>query len=638
MKKGIQTKDVVVRVGFALAIGLILTQIPIFRWEARFFNARFQIHGSREPLKNIVLIGFDDKTIQGLKQPFPPTIEQHATTLNRLMALKPRGIGITYDLSEVYKNTDEQRMLSEMLPDEHVPLIMEADPNGFAPKSLSPHLAAHFKSAIPGLTRDNKSFARDQVSRRLVTHYNEIPSFETQLAQLVDPNPRYRGSYLNDRFQGAVLKEVFINWDGPAQTYRSYSFIDIYNGSVTLPDLKDAVVVLGRMDFLDMEESRFNPFETALLTLSKVEAKAQTVASLIRNNTLIEAPEWTNIMLSIAAALIASLITMGSNPMTGVLQLASFICGILALSQLSFSIGGIALNTIHPLLSILITYYLYVPYRLTIEYRKRFYYQKQNDMLKQVEELKTNFISLMSHDIKTPIAKIQGLAESGLRQAGRNSEKFNSLFSSIVNSSEELTRFVNSILDLSRLESGAIKLSMVSKDINDLVRDCVKKADFHAHQKNVKIETELEPLFSFSMDPALIRQVIQNLLENALKYCNSNSTIVIRTKEVGDFMEFSISDQGSGINPEDIDHLFERFYRPKSALEKTNVPSGVGLGLYLVKYFVELHHGKVSVESTLGQGSTFKFNLPFNSETQTIKSEELPQTSPPETPKEFSYV
>jgi signal transduction histidine kinase len=255
---------------------------------------------------------------------------------------------------------------------------------------------------------------------------------------------------------------------------------------------------------------------------------------------------------------------------------------------------------------VFVAYYVFIPYRLIVEYRKRFYYQRKHALLKQVEELKTNFISMMSHDIKTPIAKIQGIAEGGLMRS-KDLEQ-SKAFQSIISSSTDLTQFVNRILNLSKIESGALKLEFTSKDINALVHECISDVEFLAQKRSIKIRTDLEPMFSVPMDPSLIKQVIQNLLDNALKYSPEGSTVTVRTRETPTAVEFTIVDEGEGIEEADLQHVFEKFYRPQTSLAKTTM--GTGLGLYLVKYFVELHKGNVTASSAPGRGSTFSFSLP----------------------------
>ncbi len=124
----------------------------------------------------------------------------------------------------------------------------------------------------------------------------------------------------------------------------------------------------------------------------------------------------------------------------------------------------------------------------------------------------------------------------------------------------------------------------------------------------MKIHSELEPLFPIRMDPDLMRQVFSNILENAIKYAPEQTQISVKTYEKDGFVFFVIADQGPGIAAQELPHLFSKFYR--SANAKSSPIKGSGLGLYLAKYFTELHKGRIFVESNYGQGTVFIVELP----------------------------
>jgi signal transduction histidine kinase len=167
---------------------------------------------------------------------------------------------------------------------------------------------------------------------------------------------------------------------------------------------------------------------------------------------------------------------------------------------------------------------------------------------------------------------------------------------------------VSSILDLSRIESKEVVLNKSSRDINSLVKEVIKKYEFNAKSKNIQLKAELEPLFSIKLDVDLMRQVIGNLVENAIKYSPEDSEVTIASKEAEGRIQVAIKDNGPGIPKDEIDNIFLKFYRSKSA--KASPIKGTGLGLYLAKYFVELHQGTLKVESQPEQGSLFVVELP----------------------------
>jgi len=251
-----------------------------------------------------------------------------------------------------------------------------------------------------------------------------------------------------------------------------------------------------------------------------------------------------------------------------------------------------------------------IPLRLYSEHRKRFALEKENKMLIEVEEMKTNFLQLVTHDLKTPIAKIQGLTEALKRSLSeRLTSKDIELMNHIFLANEDLNQFVNSILELSRIDNQGVRVQLSSKDINQTLEQVILKLRFVAQSKRIQIITDFEPLFAIKFDTDLISKVLSNLIDNAIKYSAEETTVFVSTREVGDFVEICVKDQGIGMSENDLAHLFGRFYRVKN--EATQKIKGSGLGLYLSKYFIEAHRGEIIVSSELGIGTEFKVRLPL---------------------------
>src|SRR5690606_4964424 len=223
-----------------------------------------------------------------------------------------------------------------------------------------------------------------------------------------------------------------------------------------------------------------------------------------------------------------------------------------------------------------------------------------------VDHLKQNFISLMSHDLKTPVAKIAGIADILKMKVSDKSEQ-GELVDNIMEATKELNSFINSILDLTKIESQNLTLKKESKDINKIIESTIDKLSFEASAKKIEIESELSPLYPIEIDVVLMNRVISNLVENALKYSGENKKVWVRSWDDSQWVYIEIKDNGPGIDPEELNHIFDKFYRVKN--DSTHVIKGSGLGLYLVKYFIELHNGVITATSELGEGTSFIIKL-----------------------------
>lgn len=242
---------------------------------------------------------------------------------------------------------------------------------------------------------------------------------------------------------------------------------------------------------------------------------------------------------------------------------------------------------------------------------KRWQAEKKALYLRELDELKSNFISLMSHDLKTPIAKVQALTERLGREARSLSEEQRGLLLSIQSSNEELAQYIHSILNFQRIESQQLEPHKTSADINLVIEEVIQRLAPLAEEKNISIQSELDPMFPFEFDEQQIKQVLTNILDNAIKYNQAGTIVKVRTTDKAEYAEVSVEDNGSGIDRQQMPILFKKFSRSsKNTAERVK---GTGLGLYLAKYFIELHGGKISADSQIGKGTVVRFELPFKS-------------------------
>jgi signal transduction histidine kinase len=240
-------------------------------------------------------------------------------------------------------------------------------------------------------------------------------------------------------------------------------------------------------------------------------------------------------------------------------------------------------------------------------------YREIEDKSRQIEAAnrhKSEFLANMSHELRTPLNAIIGFSEVlGERMFGELNEKQAEYTEDILSSGRHLLSLINEILDLSKVEAGRMELEVATFDLPlaiDNARTFVReRATKHGINLDVTID---ERLGDFVGDERKIKQILLNLLSNAVKFTPEGGRIGIKARQVDGSVEISVSDTGIGISPEDQAKIFEEFRQVGS--DYAHKTEGTGLGLTLAKKFVELHGGKIWVESEVGKGSTFSFTLP----------------------------
>lgn len=234
---------------------------------------------------------------------------------------------------------------------------------------------------------------------------------------------------------------------------------------------------------------------------------------------------------------------------------------------------------------------------------------------KEIARMKNDFVSHVSHELKTPLASINAYAEMLVDGEAQDAETLAHFCGVIQGQAHRLTRLIDDILNISRIESGLVKVHKDNHSMALIIRDAAEMIHSYAAEKNITLNTQAPILYDqVHIDRDMLSQVVINLLSNAVKYTPAGGTITVRSEvnEADNRITVSIADTGVGIPPEDMEHLFSKFYRVKA---NNKCAKGTGLGLNLVKQIVEtVHGGQVFVTSTVGQGSTFGFALPLATE------------------------
>jgi PAS domain S-box-containing protein len=235
--------------------------------------------------------------------------------------------------------------------------------------------------------------------------------------------------------------------------------------------------------------------------------------------------------------------------------------------------------------------------------------KEAEEKMRQIDQMKSDFLSNVSHELRTPLQSIGGFTKLIMNGQVEDAATRQEFFEIIDRETQHLGNLINGLLDMSRLEAGRFQIYKKPIRIKDTITECVKMFQSLAREKNITLSDEIpQNIPEIEADPDRIRQVIINLLGNAIKFSEPGTSVNVKITVRNDDMLFQVSDHGTGIAEESMHHLFERFFR--AAGEK--VRGGTGLGLFISKQIVDAHGGRIWAESKIDKGSTFSFTLPYN--------------------------
>ncbi|GGD16728.1 two-component system histidine kinase PnpS [Pontibacillus salipaludis] len=228
--------------------------------------------------------------------------------------------------------------------------------------------------------------------------------------------------------------------------------------------------------------------------------------------------------------------------------------------------------------------------------------------LKNLEQMRKDFVANVSHELKTPITSIRGFSETLLDGAMSDEGLREQFITIILNESERLQSLIHDLLELSKLEKEEFTLNIEHISVPSLVKDIIPIVEQQANQKGIELEQTIDTEGYIDGDSARLKQVVINLVTNAINYTPNGGTIKLDLKNQQDSFMISVTDSGIGIPKEDVPRIFERFYRVDKARSRNS--GGTGLGLAIVKHIVEAHDGNIEVESEYQKGTAFHITLP----------------------------
>lgn len=226
--------------------------------------------------------------------------------------------------------------------------------------------------------------------------------------------------------------------------------------------------------------------------------------------------------------------------------------------------------------------------------------------LQRLGRARRDFVANISHDLRTPITTIQVMAETLQGAAADSPRRRRELLAGITDQTATLKQLAQELLDLSLIESGRLPIRLIETPVERLLAPVVEQQRSQAEHKRITIHTDYDPELLALVDRDSIRRVLQNLMHNAIKFTQKGGEVIVGATAQGEDIRFMVRDSGPGISPEDLNRIFERFFKA----DRTRSEGGTGLGLAIARHIVEGHGGRIWVESEHGRGTTFFFTTP----------------------------
>jgi heavy metal sensor kinase len=232
-----------------------------------------------------------------------------------------------------------------------------------------------------------------------------------------------------------------------------------------------------------------------------------------------------------------------------------------------------------------------------------------NRLEKSFHQVK-RFTSDASHELRTPLTIMRGELELAL-QKRKSAEEYEYIIASSLEEVDRMTNVVETLLELSKADTGQAKLDSRETNISNIISDIAEDAEILAHEKNISVDTDIDKNIIIKVDPLKLYQAVLNIVDNAIKYTPHNGSIGISLKTGNQVVAVSVKDTGIGISREKLPNIFDRFYRIDES--RSAEVKGVGLGLSISQWIVAAHKGEIEVASSPGKGSEFTIRIPHGS-------------------------
>lgn len=495
-------------------------------------------------------------------------------------------------------------------------------------QSLSPDI---FVLEVDGLyeLQDFLNEPNLQFPGKILLYRNSILSPSTSLSQLLfyqksqrllengtgsQPNPllqlrllpdsdgqlrRYKSNFSFSPDLKFQLQQHLINYRGPQSTFPRK----------TLQEIKSLPRSTNK-NFIYIVENQLNTdvYVTPLGQISEAELIANIIDNQKERRDIHYLKGLSQVPLVLLLLTLSLFVSLKLPAVFSLVAVLSLFIGYIVVTFFVFNIFYLQLPILPPLLQILSTYLVFSNYKQSKEEYEKWQYKQSIAAEKELNSMKNNFLSLFSHDLKTPLAKIIGITERLRNQQSLGHGSID--LEKIKNLSKQLQISIQRILKISMLESESLTLQKTQEDLNQIVESAIKKAKLLIEETSTTIHFKKAILFLTEMDRLLIEEVIYNFIENALKYGKANGNIWITITETAESVGVTVDDDGPGLafnlSMQSPEKIWEKFYQAEKKED------GYGLGLYLSKFVIDLHKGTVFVKKSKFGGCQFGFCLPLN--------------------------
>ncbi|MBU0701274.1 CHASE2 domain-containing protein [bacterium] len=623
----------------SLVVGILVSILCgsglLDRLEWIVYDLKFQLRGKVATDKNIVIVEIDEQSLKELGR-WPWNRGCHAKLINRLSMAGARTIAIDVLLAERESRDpfNDKRLSQTTKASGNVIYLTTCSFIDKKPKWIKPFSELAQSSA--GLGHGELESPTDGVMRR-VRLAQEIKgerfySLGMEIVRnylKIDKIVELRDSFALGNLR-LPKRPMYINFTGSG--YERISYFRVLSGDFPSDYFKGKIVLVGATA-KGMGDEKLTPFSKGIPTTSGIEIHADIIQTILREDCITPLNKTGIIILILLLSLCTAILIQGIWIRYEIMIIGLMLTSIAATCfsafyylHLHLPFVSFALVVLLVAISIIFWKIFLVEQKLTEKIFEFFKItQRKGDMVEQVEaiaeltrklkeldQLKSDLMSMVAHDFRTPLTVVKGYTALMLDgDTGAINETQQEFLKTIDESADRLLDLINDFLDVTKIESGNIEIKYIEFDLKELIVSVVKEFSEISRKKNISLQMNIhmqDELLQIEADRDRIRQVLDNLIGNAIKYTQENGCVFIEAMEFENKnIMVSIRDTGIGISVEEQKKVFDKFFRTSIGQQFS---AGTGLGLSIVKSIIEKHNGSIIVESELGKGSTFTLCLP----------------------------